>query len=142
MIKKVPHLLALLAMTAGSGSAHASCAPATDYAVLTATQIGTLLVGSTACYPAGPPYENQEFLAGGNITDYKKGPSDPIDPSKVIGTYSLGGGPTGNITYSYTGGPSYLYSVWGPTTPGGTNYDLCVGTIPITVRIAAGSGPC
>jgi hypothetical protein len=130
-------------MIGGSASAYAACSAATGYSQLMGTDIATLLVGSIACYPTASPYTNQEFLSGGSITDYKKGPSDPIDPSKVIGTYVIQNGRNGSITYHYSGGPSYTYTVWGavPVTSG--NYDFCVGSTPITVRVALGSsGPC
>jgi hypothetical protein len=55
--------------------------------------------------------------AGGSILDYKRGPSDAIDPSKVVGTYAIN---TGNNTVTYTygdpGGP-YTYVVSGSVAP-------------------------
>lgn len=142
MMKQLSYLIALLAMAA-PGSAYASCTATGGFTQLTGTQITNLLVGSLACYPAVGPYQNQEALAGGNITDYKQGPSDTVDPTKIIGTYSVVTSPVDSITYSYSGGPSYTYTVWGTAVAGSGSYDFCVGTTPITVRVASGSaGPC
>lgn len=131
--------LALLA-TLSSGHAFAACVAATGYSQLSDGQITSLLVGSIACYPAVAPYTNQEYLSGGIITDYKLGASDLIDPSKAIGGYGIAGG---TITYSYTGGPAYSYTVWGTSTSGSGSYDFCTGGTPISIRVASGSsGPC
>jgi hypothetical protein len=143
MTNRASCLIALLVMIGGSASAYAACSAATGYSRLAGKDITALLVGSIACYPTGQPYTNQEVLSNGNITDYKKGPGDPIDPSKMIGTYAIQSGTNGSITYNYSGGSSYTYTVWGavPVTSG--NYDFCVGSTPITVRVALGSsGPC
>ena len=123
----------------------APCTASPGYSQLSGSQIQSLLVGNTACYPVIAPYTNQEYLSGGNITDYKKGPSDPIDPSKVIGTYTIDN--TNNtITYTYTGSPNsvFTYTVWGPVVSG--EYDFCSSGIPLVngpVRIVTGGpGPC
>ena len=145
MIKKVSFLMALLAVAAGSGSAYAtSCTASTGYNELTGIQIRTLLNGSLVCSPATGPYSNQEAHSGGNITDYKMGPTDPVDPSVSVGTYTVANGTGAQITYSYTaGGGTYNYTVWGTTTSGSGSYDFCAGTSPVTVRVVAGSsGPC
>ena len=143
-----------------AGPAVASCSFSNanpTYALLTQSGIETLLGQSMACYPTAAPYENQEYHTGttgsstGNIIDYKKGPTDPVDPSKQIGSYSIaavGGRPYyGTITYTYTGSPpsTFTYTVWGPTAPGGNLYDFCIGATPLAggpVRIApAGASP-
>ena len=128
-----------------AGPALAACTTNGSYVQQNAGQIASLLVGNTACYPVASPYTNQEYLSGGNITDYKKGPSDPIDPSKVIGTYVIDSGQGGEIVYTYTGSPnlSFTYTVWGPVATG--EYDFCVGSTPLAggpVRIAAGPVAC
>ena len=121
----------------------APCTASPGYSQLSGSQIQSLLVGNTACYPVIAPYTNQEYLSGGYITDYKKGLSDPIDPSKKIGTYVIDNGQGGEIVYTYTGNPNstFTYTVWGPVT--GNEYDFCVGSTPLAggpVRIASG-GP-
>jgi hypothetical protein len=129
-----------------------------SYIELSSTDIEALLGGSMACYPASGPYTNQEFHTGasnastGNIIDYKKGPTDPIDPSKTIGSYNItttiGRGSHAIITYTYTGSSpsSFTYTVWGPDPAGPTLYDFCNGLTPLAggpVRIATGGpAPC
>jgi hypothetical protein len=70
------------------------------------------------CIPAGSGWQDQEYHSGntssnsGNIIDYKLGPSSKTDPSTTVGTYSISNaGGTGSITYTYTGGSSYTFSV-------------------------------
>ena len=115
----------------GPGTAMAvNCVAGGGYAQLNQTQVEALVGTSMACYPAaGPPWTNQEYHGGsvtsasGTITDYKKGPGDPRDPTKQIGSYSIDG--TGAITYTYGGAPTYTYTVWGNTTSGSGIYDFC-----------------
>ena len=137
--------LGLLAMALGmtlNGAIAASCsADGSGYGPLAGSEITALLVGSLACYPVTPPYENQEFLASGKITDHKQGSQESVDPSAVVGTYAVAA--NGTITYSYANGPSFTYTVWGLTRSGSGVYDLCAGGSPITVRVQVGSaGPC
>jgi hypothetical protein len=144
MTMRAPFVIALLAAVS-SGSAYAACSATGGFSQLSAAQITTLLSGTTACYPVSPPYENQEFLSGGNLMDYKKGSSDPVDPTKQIGGYVIDAGDanhTGEITYNYTGGANYTYTVWGTSASGPGNYDFCVGASPITIRVASGVGGC
>jgi hypothetical protein len=128
--------------------ASAACSVDGNYQQLSGNQIASLLGSRTACVPpAGPPWQNQEAHTGttsGNIVDFKKGPSDPIDPSKTIGTYSISGGSgNGTITYSYTGGGTFSYTVFG-TPPFNTpkTYDFCAGATPLAVAVKSGSGGC
>jgi hypothetical protein len=63
------------------------------------------------------------------IIDYKRGPGHPIDPSKVVGTYTIS--LTANtVTYDYGNNPPgpYTYTVksLAPLTPGGpATYRFC-----------------
>ena len=141
LIKQVSYLIA--AMAAAAVPAQASCDGSGGYVELSGAQIRSLVNTSIVCYPAVPPYTNQEAHAGGIITDYKQGPTDPVDPSVQVGTYTVPIGPTAQITYSYTGGGTYAYTVWGISTSGPGSYDFCGGSpSPLTVRVVSGSGPC
>jgi hypothetical protein len=53
------------------------------------------------------------------------GSSDPVDPTAQVGTWSIA---ANQVTYSYTGGPSYSYEIHGPN---GGPYDFCQGTTPV-----------
>jgi hypothetical protein len=151
MIKQVRYVLAMLVAAAIPGQASAVCVASGSYVQLAAVNIKNLLApasgSSIACVGTSGNYTNQEVLQNsltGNITDYKKGPSDPIDPSKVIGTYTITSGPPGQIAYSYAGGPIEVYEVYGtvPVTSG--SYDFCTGgSLTATVNVFIGSaGPC
>lgn len=139
-------LTALTLMAPGISRAFTPCTINTSipsYGELSDLQMEALLGNSMACYPQAAPYENQEYHTGstssptGNIIDYKKGPNDPVDPSKLIGTYNIttttGRGAHAIIVYTYTGSSptSFTYTVWGPE-PASTNlYDFCVGLTPL-----------
>lgn len=88
---------------------------------VTGNALTTLVTGNTVCAAAGGDRWQEQHRSGGALWDYKKGPSDPVDPSKQVGTWSIA---SNFITYSYTGGPSYTYSIHGPT---GGPYSFCTG---------------
>lgn len=69
---------------------------------------------------------------GGPILDYKRGPSDAIDPSKVVGTYSINMG-NNTVTYNY-GDPSgpYTYVASGGASP---NPETPVSSSAMTQRV-------
>jgi hypothetical protein len=98
----------LLIASATSALAAGNCANPNDQ--LSGDEITALLVGH---YAKDAADNNNEILNGGQITDYKKGPGDPIDPSAVIGTYTISGGSSqGTVTYVYSNnGGTYSYNV-------------------------------
>lgn len=150
----------ILFLTGFAGPSIAACnyiSGDPTYVEVTAGNIAALLGGSEACYPtAGPPWTNQEYHTGsptslsGTIEDYKLGPNSPTDPTKQIGSYTIGTtsgrGSHGEITYTYTGNPSasFMYAVWGPTPAG--YYDFCTGfTLTAEVKVLPSTGgpvPC
>jgi hypothetical protein len=102
-------------LTLATTSVMAAC-PATG---LTGSAIVSLVSGKYACAtdPNGSDTWNELHQGAGlgpsNIEDYKKGPNDPVDPSKVVGTYAISNGANPDtITYNYgdPGGP-YQYVV-------------------------------
>ena len=105
---------------------------------LNANQIKNLLVGKYACGSSGTE-KWDEILAGtnsGSVTDYKKGPSDPRDPSAVVGSYTINN-QTNTITYNYTSGGSYTYTIEDPNS----NYPnpgiyIFVGPQTLTITVA------
>ena len=57
----------------------------------------------------------------GTLTDFKRGPTNPVDPSKAVGTWSVA---NGQIAYTYgTTGGTFTYTVREVTA--GTNYEFC-----------------
>jgi hypothetical protein len=130
-----------------AGPAVAACTPNGGYAQLNQAQVEALVGTGMACYPAaGPPWTNQEYhsggitSAGGNITDYKKGPGDPRDPTAQIGIYTIDA--NGVVTYTYGSGHPFPYTVWGTQTSGSGTYDFCNGATPLPgqVKIIASTG--
>jgi len=112
-------LVALIAGFGAAGAAEAQCP-----AGLTTAQLISTLSGKYACArrqagvtPApgcGNPNDTWNELHQGSqtgqIIDYKRGPTDPVDPSKPVGTYTINANDT--VTYNYGGscGP-YTYTL-------------------------------
>jgi len=91
---------------------------------VTGVALTTLIAGNTVCATRGGEQWQEQHRGGplaGALYDYKKGPSDPVDPTKQVGNWSIA---VDNVTYAYTGGPSYTYSVHGPI---GGPYSFCSG---------------
>ena len=77
---------------------------------ITGNAIGTLLSGKTVCVRGASDWENQEIHgANGSLSDYKKGPNDPIDPTAVIGGWRRQGS---LVEYRYSGGDTFTYEVY------------------------------
>lgn len=118
------HLIATsMVLLAGiSGEAMAACAsPAT---MVTGNPLTNLVSGNTVCAMNGNEKWQEQHLGNGTLWDYKKGANDPVDPTKKVGTWSLSAnlsGPVNQITYSYTGGPSYTYNIY----RNGNVYSFC-----------------
>lgn len=132
----------LVAGVAASGVACTVPANAVDPAAV--------LNNNTACYPPTAPFQNQELHNGTTMVDYKKGPSDPRDPSVTVGSYSVA---SNIITYTYgtTTFSYYLVPASGSGTlpglynffPGATGTGaVCTATLPSQVNVKAGGGAC
>lgn len=78
--------------------------------------VASLLGNKWVCATAGSD-RWQEFhtgatIAGGALTDYKKGANDPIDKSKVVGSWRvIGQGANTRVEYTYGAGQVYPYTV-------------------------------
>ena len=81
------------------------------------------LSGNTVCgrpaagYPGGetsPDRWQEQHHSNFDLIDYKRGPTDKVDPTKKVGTWSLArnGTATATITYTYEGGSSHTYGVY------------------------------
>lgn len=124
----------------GATAAHAQT-------TLTGAQIQTLLVGKYACGSSGGDSWNETLAGGpsGTVTDYKKGPTDPVDPSVQVGTYAINSGSSPNtITYDYGGGTVYTYRIDDPSgstypNPGSYSFVGLGGGAPtLTITVSAG----
>ena len=79
----------------------------------------TLLAGKTVCAALGAEtwqeYHAGATAAGGALSDWKRGPGHPVDPTKVVGRWSVVDVPDALerslVKYQYSGGSVYLYSV-------------------------------
>lgn len=119
----------------------AGCA-APSVRVGTAAALTTLLQDNTVCVPAvtQATMEAQELhQAGGSLVDYKRGPTDKVDPSKRVGTWNVSSGRGIFVNYDYGGGRQYAYSVWGNSD--GT-HSFCSANPEIKARIKTGGGAC
>ncbi len=142
-MKWVPGAMAVLvALSSGAAFAQsADCLGNASYVKLDQTAVQALLGSNTACYPAASPYTNQEYITGGELWDFKKGPGDRVDPASNIGTATIDS--SGQVIYNYTGGSSYTYSVWGASTSGTPGfYDFCGTGGALAVRVAPGQAGC
>ena len=113
-----------LAMAAGPALAQGGNCPCAGGTVLNATQIGQTLANQRVCATlvTGSVTERWAELhrstgtganAGGDLVDYKKGPSDLVDPSKTVGTWSIIGAQNGGprVRYNNGAGGTYDYTL-------------------------------
>ena len=74
----------------------------------------SVVAGNTLCAASGSD-QWQEFHSGGpggTLIDYKKGPSDAVDRTATVGTWTVTGtGANTVLTHSYTGGSSFSWRV-------------------------------
>lgn len=77
-----------------------------------------LIPGKTVCAKLGTEQWQEQHITGGVLVDYKKGPSDPVDPSVPVGTWGIA---SDIVTYTY-GSTSYGYTVH---AEGGAFYTFC-----------------
>jgi len=108
------------------GASQALAVNATCNPGLSGNDIAALVLNKYVCNGVWPNNTWNELHNGTTITDFKKGPSDPVDPSTVVGTYSispLSNAANGIITYTYTGSATtYSYNV---KQNSGSSYFFC-----------------
>ena len=133
-------LVAGIALFGFAGAVNAqSCSCGGAAQIKPAATLRTTLSGNTVCVGSAPNFEAQEqHVSGGTLKDYKRGASDPVDPTQTIGTWATSGsGSNTIITYNYTGGPSYSYNV----CKSGSNLGFCPsGTTTPTVNATLKTG--
>ena len=91
----------------------------------------TLLNGNTICTSDS----QEQHRAGNELWDYKKGAGDPVDPTSLVGGWSVSGG---KVNYTY-GASTFANDVYAS----GSNVCFYNGATAITATIMSGiSGPC
>ncbi len=135
-----------LALACITGQAFAACAAGGSVTQLDETGITTVLSGNTVCVAGAGGWKNQEaHAAGGDIIDYKEGPSSAKDPSSRIGSWSTSGtGTAAQITYTYDtfGSPAsvHTFSVF---DNGAGSYSFCNGGTEVAAAtVVPGAGGC
>jgi len=113
----------ILLSMAFSNHAVAGCAsPSTQVTSTSDTTLFDTLSGNTICTSDS----QEEHRLGNQLWDYKKGPSDPVDPTAQVGGWSIS---DTDVTYTY-GTNSYTFTLFKNTTTSPTPYTFCNGTTP------------
>jgi hypothetical protein len=93
---------------------------------------------------------SEEHNTGGILVEYAKGPNNPVDPRKQVGTWSVlaNNTPGAQVRYNYTGDPNSPYT-WTLFSLGNNSYLFCtnngltpVATANITSLPVNPSNPC
>lgn len=102
----------------------------------TSPTLSSVIKGKMACGNVGGERWQEWHSPAGKVVDYKLGPNHPVDPSKEVGSYTVG---ADRVTYDYGPGASYAYGV----CLNASNYTFCgaqYGGRDITGVIVGGSG--
>lgn len=144
-------IAASLLLMFGTGQVMAqNCSSGTP---LTQAQISNLLANRYACVGTSPNAQWNELHSGGLVLDYKKGPTDPVDPSDTpshpTGSYTVTGlgssQTTGTVHYNYGAGGTFAYNIIAnlgagfPPFVSGGQYSFCAvgGGQNLAVTISA-----
>jgi hypothetical protein len=151
-------LLAALLVLASTAQAQNNCpcngGVGTRLTGTTDPTLGAALAGKMACAAVG----NERWqgwhsgtAAGGDLWDFKRGPTDAVDPSTKMGTYRILSTPrdakvvrntasSDTVVYDYGSGGSYSYAV---CRVNAISYALCgaaLGGRDITDVVVGGTG--
>jgi hypothetical protein len=147
MTSKFTLAASLLMAFAGAAQAQSTTACTCDSGAtrLDGGTLAGLLTNRMVCANVGGEawQELHVGAASGTLRDYKKGPSDPVDPStpvgSSVGSYSVDGA-TNTISYTYPGQPAYKYDVCLTGTNGYTFCGATYGGRNITGARIGGTG--
>tara|TARA_R110000787_G_C13263098_1_gene430714 strand:- start:190 stop:585 length:396 start_codon:yes stop_codon:yes gene_type:complete len=106
-----------------AGGAMAAC-PGAAVGTAGATLSGQLIVDSMGS-------GREVHCPGGNLVELAKGVGDPVDPTRIVGTWSTTGSA---VTYNYSGGSSYTFTLH----KNGSTYNFCTGSGSSAVVKASG----
>lgn len=104
-----------------------------------------LMSGKTMCAARGSDRWQEYHNPSGVLTEYKRGPGHPIEPSENVGTWSASGGANALLTHTYSGGSSYSWAMCriGPSSSP-SSYTLVAsgagGTIPGVTLVSGNVG--
>lgn len=105
----VAGLLPALAAMSAAAQTPCPCGAGTRVA---GADLVALLGNRTVCAAAGgeewQEYHRGTNAAGGQLIDYKKGPTDPVDPTETVGRWSVQGE---EVVYNYLGSGAYAHAV-------------------------------
>jgi hypothetical protein len=141
--------LAASLMMAFAGAAQAQsttiCTCDSSATRLDGVTLAGLLTNKMVCASVGSEAWQELHVGGasGALRDYKKGPSDPIDPStpvgSSVGSYAVDVA-TNTVSYTYPGQPAYKYDVCRTATNFYTFCGASYGGRNITGARIGGSG--
>ena len=129
-------LTSIVALAGFTGAAVAQTSGCAQNTRVTGSALTTLVSGNTVCATRGADRWQEQHRVGGQLWDFKKGPSDPVDPTSQVGTWAI---VSNDVIHSYTGGPSFTYSIHGSGP-----YSFCAnGTAVVSgATFQRGSGNC
>ena len=111
---KIAMTVALVGFSSGQLLAANQCPTNVNPTWLTGTAIKNLVSGKYACANRNANTKwNEKHLGAGfgpsDFEDYKLGPTNPIDPTKVMGQYTItdNGAAPGTIAYRYGTPPTF-----------------------------------
>ncbi|MER2553311.1 MAG: hypothetical protein ABTQ28_08575 [Thauera sp.] len=124
-----------LAGAALPGQAFAACSGN----MLNHTELHKAFAGNTVCASRGADRWQEFHRQGGALIDYKKGPSDRVDPTRQVGSWAIDG--TGNgarMMHDYGKGGVYRYQVYRD----GGRYSFCSGNQSHDATVRSGQQSC
>lgn len=136
-------IVGVLLVTVMESAFGANCVGSPDENRLNATEISTALSNKTinAVAPSGEDWK-EAHCAGGAL--YKAGDGTAVDPRALRGTWSVtGSGNDRTVTYNYTGGPTYTWSMYQNKTTNVVYF--CNGSTEIARIVSSTNGagsPC
>ena len=95
-------MFAGMVLALGTVNVLADCTPATKV-----TNAATILSGQLI-EDTGNNTGREVHCPGGNLVELAKGVGDPVDPTRIVGSWKASGP---NVTYSYSGGSSYKFQL-------------------------------
>lgn len=79
---------------------------------------------------------NEVHCSNGDLVEIAEGVGHPVDPTHVVGSWSASGSDGSDVTYNYSGGDSFTFTV----RKNGSNYNFCRGgNVDIVSTLPSGS---